>query len=128
MPCHCELGDVACAQDLVTCAFLSVVVAAALVVRALQPPPPLTDNAALVGVPCAALGRLQIFSHRGLSGEGNALPESAIATESSFLALHRRAQTRLSRPRAHGALRIRLGMPSAPPSPRSTAARLAALV
>ena len=47
------------------------------------------DGLALAEVPCRALGAMQIFSHHGLSGEGNARPESAIPTEASLLQLHR---------------------------------------
>ena len=70
-------------------AVVLAVVATALIVHWLQQPAPITDNAVLADVPCPALSRLQVFSHRGLSGEGNELPTSAIVTESSFLALHR---------------------------------------
>jgi len=72
---------------------LIALLATALIVHWLQQPPPIKDNAVLVDVPCVALSRLQVFSHRGLSGEGNDLPESAIVTESSFLALHRQGVT-----------------------------------
>ena len=41
-------------------------------------------------VNCASLAALSVFSHRGLSGEGNELPESAIPTAASLVALHHR--------------------------------------
>ena len=41
-------------------------------------------------VDCAALAALSVFSHRGLSGEGNERPESAIPTAASLFALHQR--------------------------------------
>ena len=41
-------------------------------------------------VDCAALTALSVFSHRGLSGEGNERPESAIPTAASLVALSER--------------------------------------
>ena len=41
-------------------------------------------------VDCAALAALSVFSHRGLSGEGNERPESAIPTAASLVALSER--------------------------------------
>ena len=41
-------------------------------------------------VECASLAALSVFSHRGLSGEGNERAESAIPTAASLVALHRR--------------------------------------
>ena len=41
-------------------------------------------------VDCASLAALSVFSHRGLSGEGNERAESAIPTAASLVALHRR--------------------------------------
>jgi glycerophosphoryl diester phosphodiesterase len=47
-------------------------------------------NASPAALSCAQLSALSIFSHRGLSGEGNDSPAAAIPTEESLVALHRR--------------------------------------
>ena len=44
-------------------------------------------------VNCASLAALSVFSHRGLSGEGNERRESAIPTAESMVALHHRGIT-----------------------------------
>jgi hypothetical protein len=41
-------------------------------------------------VDCASLAALRVYSHRGLSGEGNERPESAIPTAASLVSLHHR--------------------------------------